>query len=305
MEAKEIKRMRKSPGAREHRRSSAEARQGTDGDGNIDNGSREDNDAPKLYHTLTACTRCRSVRSLLFVFWAQILTSYWQRKTRCDAGLPKCGPCERSGAHCEFFDSTKQKTVPRSYVVHLQVKVRALEEELKMRETLTLETETPDSEELVRAVGLVNFADYEHYKEPRYVGTSNGFTVTRLVLESARRNLGAQTFKDLTSQHRNTFRHALRSSPDPSDHYPALANTPATRLPSREITDKLVDRFCQKGSFSIVLRRFIVHTNQYLSCSALSAPCPPRTNFCQRCGRSICWIHRSLQEFSVENGIGD
>lgn len=75
MEAKEIKRMRKSPGARErqHQRSPAEARQGTDGEGNIDNDSREDNDAPKLYHTLTACTRCRSVRSLLFVFGPKFL----------------------------------------------------------------------------------------------------------------------------------------------------------------------------------------------------------------------------------------
>lgn len=136
-----------------------------------------------------------------------------------------------------------------------------MEEELKMRETLTLETETPDSEELVRAVGLINFADYEHYKEPRYVGTSNGFTVTRLVLESARRNLGAQTFKDLTTQHRNTFRHALRSTPDPDDHYPALSNVPATRLPSREITDKLVDRFCQKGPLQIVPKQSIVRTD--------------------------------------------
>lgn len=66
MEAKEINRTRKSPGAREreHQRSSAETRQGTGGDGNTDNGSREDTDTPKLYHTLTACTRCRSVRNL-------------------------------------------------------------------------------------------------------------------------------------------------------------------------------------------------------------------------------------------------
>ncbi|RPB13304.1 hypothetical protein P167DRAFT_535008 [Morchella conica CCBAS932] len=234
MEAKETNRTRKSPGARgrEYRRSPTEARQSSDRDGNIENDSRgEASEPPKLYHTLTACTRCRT------------------RKTRCDAGLPKCGPCERSGAHCEFFDSTKQKTIPRSYVVHLQAKVRALEEEIKMREALTLEVETPNIEDLVRGVAMVNFADYEHYKEPRYVGTSNGFTVTRLVLESAKRNLGSQTFKDLTTQHRRTFRHALRSSPDPENHY--HSSVPATKLPNREITDKLVDRFCQKALYQL------------------------------------------------------
>lgn len=76
MEAKETNRTRKSPGARrmEHRRGSAEARQGTGGDGNIDNGSRaEDSEPPKLYHTLTACTRCRSVRNLLSVLGPNFL----------------------------------------------------------------------------------------------------------------------------------------------------------------------------------------------------------------------------------------
>ncbi|KAG0634442.1 fungal-specific transcription factor domain-containing protein [Tuber brumale] len=239
MEAKENNGSRKSPGASnkaERRRSSADGRRrindddrGTDASGRGSEGSN----ALKLYHTLTACTRCRS------------------RKTRCDAGLPKCGPCERSGAHCEFFDSTKQKTIPRSYVVHLQNRVRDLEEQIRVREALFLEAEAPNSEELVRGVGLVNFADYEHYKEPRYVGSSSGVTVTRLVLEATKKNLDSQAFKDLTTQHRNTFRHALRTNPDPGDSYANLSSLPASRLPSREITDKLVELFCARALYQL------------------------------------------------------
>lgn len=76
MEAKEINRTRKSPRAREREYwgSSIETQQDTDGDGNTGNGSRgEGLDAPKLYHTLTACTRCRSVRSLLPVLEPKFL----------------------------------------------------------------------------------------------------------------------------------------------------------------------------------------------------------------------------------------
>lgn len=99
MEAKEINRTRKSPGAREreHGRSSAEARQGTDGCGNIDNGSREDTDAPKLYHTLTACTRCRSVRSLLSVFEPKFLPVVGSEKLVVTQGCRNVGLANEVG----------------------------------------------------------------------------------------------------------------------------------------------------------------------------------------------------------------
>ena len=116
-----------------------------------------------------------------------------QRKTRCDAGLPRCGPCERSGTHCEFFDSTKQKTIPRSYVCHLQNKVRALEDEVASKEAQLLAREAearadapPDNEELVRGIGSVKFGDYEHYTEPRYVGSSSGVTELTLPTRKVR-----------------------------------------------------------------------------------------------------------------------
>ena len=171
-----------------------------------------------------------------------------QRKTRCDAGLPRCGPCERSGTHCEFFDSTKQKTIPRSYVCHLQNKVRALENEVASKEAQLLAREAearadapPDNEELVRGIGSVKFGDYEHYSEPRYVGSSSGVTVTRLVLESAKRDLAPGEFKDMTEQHR---KNAVHSSPEPLDDSLRL---PEPKLPPRQLGETLVSYFCKKG----------------------------------------------------------
>lgn len=35
-----------------------------------------------------------------------------QRKTRCDPGLPRCGPCERTNSHCEYYDPTKGRKIP-------------------------------------------------------------------------------------------------------------------------------------------------------------------------------------------------
>ena len=45
-----------------------------------------------------------------------------QRQTQCDPGLPRCGPCERTNSHCEYYDSTRGKKVPRNYILHLQQK---------------------------------------------------------------------------------------------------------------------------------------------------------------------------------------
>ncbi len=113
-----------------------------------------------------------------------------------------------------------------------------------MREGLQIEQEAPNSEQLVRGVGAVRFGDYEHYKEPRYVGPSSGFTVTRLVLESAKKNLEPDAFKDMAFQHRNTFKNAVRTKgSDLNEDFCA----PAAKLPSREIGMKLVQMFCKKG----------------------------------------------------------
>ena len=114
--------------------------------------------SPKA-HTLTACCRCRS------------------RKTKCDPGLPRCGPCERSNSTCEYLDTTKGKTISRLYVIHLQKKVQALEEEL---DQLSQEQyESPDAEVLVRSGGYVRVKEND---ESRYLGPSSGIAVSETFL---------------------------------------------------------------------------------------------------------------------------
>ena len=110
----------------------------------------------KVAHTLTACCRCRT------------------RKTRCDPGLPRCGPCERSNAVCEYFDTTKGRNISRTYVIHLQNKVQALEAELASLGIA--EYETPDVETMIRSAGYVKFKEND---EARYLGPSSGIAVGR------------------------------------------------------------------------------------------------------------------------------
>ena len=118
------------------------------------NNANEDATGAKVAHTLTACCRCRT------------------RKTRCDPGLPRCVPCERNNAVCEYFDTTKGRNISRTYVIHLQNKVQALEAELA---SLGIdEYEMPDAEIMIRSAGYVRFTENE---EARYLGPSSGIAV--------------------------------------------------------------------------------------------------------------------------------
>ena len=123
---------------------------------NVPNNANDDATGSKVAHTLTACCRCRT------------------RKTRCDPGLPRCGPCERSNAVCEYFDTTKGRNISRTYVIRLQDKVQALEAELA---TLGIdEYETPDAEIIIRSAGYVRFTEND---EARYLGPSSGIAVRK------------------------------------------------------------------------------------------------------------------------------
>ena len=116
--------------------------------------ANDDGPGSKVAHTLTACCRCRT------------------RKTRCDPGLPRCGPCERSNAVCEYFDTTKGRNIPRTYVIHLQNKVQALEAELASLGIAGYET--PNAEVMIRSAGYVRFQEND---ESRYLGPASGIAV--------------------------------------------------------------------------------------------------------------------------------
>ncbi|EPS36154.1 hypothetical protein H072_10342 [Dactylellina haptotyla CBS 200.50] len=175
-------------------------------------------------HTLTACNRCRS------------------RKSRCDASLPKCEPCQRSGSQCDFWDASKGITLSRSYVIFLQDRVKALDQEIKQLEKEIPPSSGLDEEDLVRSMGMVSLSDEE--PERHFLGSSAGLQLARLVVEFAKRN---------------TVTHSVREIVPPTEHEPArlqgkerrpsafaLSSAPIDKLPKRELTDKLVSEFIFK-----------------------------------------------------------
>ncbi|KAK6500235.1 hypothetical protein TWF481_010583 [Arthrobotrys musiformis] len=175
-------------------------------------------------HTLTACNRCRS------------------RKSRCDASLPKCEPCQRSGSQCDFWDASKGVVLSRSYVIFLQDRVKALDQEIKQLEKELPPSSGLDDDDLVRSMGMVSLSDEE--PERHFLGSSAGLQLARLVVEFAKKNTVTQSVKEIVP---------------PTEHEPArfqgkerrasafsLSSAPIDKLPKRELTDKLVSEFIFK-----------------------------------------------------------
>jgi hypothetical protein len=203
----------------------------------------DDHGTPRIAHTLTACCRCRQVIAMLPV-WRNGANKF-QRKTRCDPNLPRCLPCERAGALCEYFDTAKGKKIPRTYVIKLQDKVRALEAELAQ---YTEEEGFPQKpEDIVRPGGLIRLGEDD--ETPRYLGPSSGIAMTRLVMEEAKKYTDSRTIRELVPEVRQ--RRPPMQSPETSSgrkkSYPMISAVPAPTLPSRLVTDKLIEVFNQKG----------------------------------------------------------
>ena len=169
-----------------------------------------------------------------------------QRKTRCDAGLPHCGPCERNNARCEYFDTAKGETIPRSYVIHLRDKVRALEAELARVEEV--ESQEPDAEIMIRGAGLVRFKENE---ESKFLGPSSGIAFTCLVLEMAKQNTDTKSIKEVvpdTKAQQIKDRFTQESAKAISKIYPHISAVVAPNLPTQDLTKSLVENFNKKGA---------------------------------------------------------
>lgn len=168
-----------------------------------------------------------------------------QRKTRCDPNLPRCLPCERAGAICEYFDTAKGKKIPRTYVIRLQEKVRALEAE--MGQYTEEEGHPQNTEDIVRPGGLIRLD--ENDETPRFLGPSSGIAMTRLVMEEAKKYTDSRSIRELVPEVRN--RRPAIPSPESATNrkksYPMISAVAAPTLPTRLVTDKLVEIFHQKG----------------------------------------------------------
>lgn len=157
-------------------------------------------------------------------------------------------PCERAGAICEYFDTAKGKKISRTYVIRLQDRVRALEAELS--QFTDEDGALNNAEDIVRPGGLVRLNEDD--ETPRYLGPSSGIAMTRLVMEEAKKYTDTRTIREVVPEVRQ--RRAPVQSPEAATErkksYPMISAVPAPTLPSRLVTDKLVEVFNQKGWFS-------------------------------------------------------
>ena len=178
------------------------------------------------------------------------MTDIWplQRKTRCDPGLPRCGPCERTNSHCEYYDPTKGTKIPRNYVVHLQHKVRELEKQLA---DLDRDDVEPDAEDVMRGAAAVRVQDTD---ESKFLGPSSGITITRLVMQLAKQFTQSKTISEIVPHARQKSIKAAFQQEDErptSKVYPLVSDVAAEELPNRDLTNLLVELFYCKGTYGL------------------------------------------------------
>lgn len=131
----------------------------------------------------------------------------------------------------------------------MQNKIQELEEELARIE---IEDHSRlDHERTARSAGLVRFKEND---ESRYLGPSSGIAITRLVMELAKRNTNSESIKDIVPDAKARQikeRFTIESSKPTSKVYPLISDVAAPELPSRELTESLIDGFNKTGERSL------------------------------------------------------
>lgn len=206
---------------------------------------------------------------ILFPFYlcANMMFSLTQRKSRCDPGIPRCEPCERSNAKCVYFDPTRNDTIPRTYILQLREKARQLEEQIANVENEI--KHAADAELMVRGAGRIKFNQND---EPRYLGPSSGIAIARLVMELAKQNTDSKSIKAVVPEIKAQEikdRFEQESLKPTSKIYPIISSIPQPNLPNRYVTDRLIDYFMVKGtpkSYFLSLSFVLILLYVYLYC---------------------------------------
>lgn len=130
-------------------------------------------------------------------------------------------------------------------MIRLQDRVRSLQ--LELGRYIDEDGTQVDTEDSIRPGGLVRLE--ENDETPRYLGPSSGIAMTRLVMEEARRYTDSRSIRELVPEvsQRRTPIHSPESASERKPSYPMISAVPADRLPSRLVTDKLIEVFNQKG----------------------------------------------------------
>jgi hypothetical protein len=160
--------------------------------------------------------------------------------------LPRCNPCDKANAQCEYFDVTKRTVISRKYVVWLQSKIQELESELSR---LDIEDKELDTELAVRNPGLVRLKESE---EMKFLGPSSGIAISRVVMNLAKQFSDSKSIKEIISETRRDaieekFAEEEAKAVPEQPPIPMYSEAPAVELPSKELTSNLVNLFFSKG----------------------------------------------------------
>ena len=103
-----------------------------------------------------------------------------------------------------------------------------------------------DTEGTLRGGSLVKVLD----DESRFLGPSSGIAMTKLVMELAKQNLATRNIKDIVSETKAQQikdRFTAESSKPTSKIYPLISSVAAPTLPVKDLTQRLVENFNNKG----------------------------------------------------------
>ena len=132
--------------------------------------------------------------------------------------------------------------MPRSYVIHLQDRVKELELELA-----SLTTAPSPSKHNIDSVGRgVSVKIKEGDEFPRFLGPSSGIAMTRLVLEMARDLWDAKSIREIITEQKAQElkeKYQNESAKPTSKVYPLISFVAAPGLPSQELTEQLVQNY--------------------------------------------------------------
>ena len=131
----------------------------------------------------------------------------------------------------------------------------------------------PDAEILVRGAGHVRFKESD---ESRFLGPSSGIAMTRLVMQLAKENTDTKSIKEIVPPQKAQAikdRFARESSKPTSKVYPLISSVAAPILPTRELTDQLVENFNKRGMQRLTL---FGQLTLLIRCSAVSSSCTTR-----------------------------
>lgn len=174
-------------------------------------------------------------------------------------------PCERAGAVCEYWDSTLQRKVSRSYVVKLRDKLRRLTDELAQ-----FKTDEPDpqdrrqSPDLSSSLVRPNVTDEISY----WFGPSSGVGLQRTLMEEAKRYMESESFATWNLLSESVARRGDRASRMQSistgrkKSYPLISEIPVQQLPKRATADRLLEVYIQRAQiWAPILHEKILEEN--------------------------------------------